>query len=126
MPLYTYECGQCERREDGFRHVDERHDGPKCCGQTMGLIICPSYIQDDIPAYVSPATGRVIGSRSARRDDFKRSNCRPWEGVEQEKKEFARRNAYEEKKADARLEDAAHRAWHQLPPAKRAELDGSE
>lgn len=126
MPVYQAECGKCGREEDYFASVDERNKlVPECCGQTMNRIISAAFVQDDIPAYVSPTTGRVIGSRTARRDDMRRSRARPWEGLEQERKEATRQQAYKEAKSDAKLTEAAHRVWHELPPAKRALLDGS-
>lgn len=36
-------------------------------------------IQSDIEPYKSPVDGRLIGSRSARRDDLARNNCVPYE-----------------------------------------------
>lgn len=39
-----------------------------------GKIVMP-HVMSDIPAYQSPIDGRVIGSRSERRDDLKRNNC---------------------------------------------------
>lgn len=33
-------------------------------------------IQKDIPEYLSPVTGKLIGSRSERREDLKRTGCR--------------------------------------------------
>jgi hypothetical protein len=33
------------------------------------------YVLSDIPAYESPIDGRMITSRSERREDFKRNNC---------------------------------------------------
>lgn len=41
-------------------------------------IACPTVISD-IPEYRSPVDGRVIGSRSERRDDLKRNNCVEYE-----------------------------------------------
>lgn len=33
------------------------------------------YVISDIPEYTSPIDGRLIGSRSERREDLKRNNC---------------------------------------------------
>ena len=129
MPIYEAECGKCGRQADYFAYIEQRNElVPDCCGQRMNRIITGAalgFVQKDI-AYESPTTGRVITSHRARLDDLKRSRARPWEGLEQEKKEAARKRGYTEKKQEAQLEDAARRAWHQLPPAKRAALDGSE
>lgn len=37
--------------------------------------ITTPFVLSDIPEYKSPIDGRVISSRSARRDDLKRHNC---------------------------------------------------
>lgn len=37
--------------------------------------ITTPFVLSDIPEYKSPIDGRVIGSRSARREDLKRNNC---------------------------------------------------
>lgn len=41
--------------------------------------ICAPFVVSDIPEYRSPIDGRVIGSRSSRRDDLKRHNCVEYE-----------------------------------------------
>lgn len=127
MPVYQAECSDCGKERDYFSPVVHRNRAvPKCCGKRMKRIISAAFVQDDIPPYVSPTTGRVIGSKTARRDDFKRSRSRPWEGMEQETKEAARKRAYQDAKDDAKLTDTAHRIWHEMPSDKRAVLDGSE
>ena len=73
----------------------------------------------DLPEYTSPVTGLVVSGRRARREDLKRTRSRPWEGMEQESKEAARRRGYLEEKTDASLTRAAHEAFYQLPPSKR-------
>lgn len=124
MPIYRWSCGKCGREEEGFRTVDERRNAPKCHGKTMQIVICPSFVNADIPPYVSPTTGLVIGSRSARRDDLRRSRARPWEGLEAETKEAARKRAYNEEKFDRKLEQGVREVFHQLPPRKRRALEG--
>ncbi len=37
--------------------------------------ICAPMVMSDIPEYHSPIDGRVIGSRSERREDLRRNNC---------------------------------------------------
>jgi hypothetical protein len=83
------------------------------------------YVQATFDPYVSPATGNVITSHAARKDDFARSNCRPWEGKASEVKEAQRRKAYAEAKSDAKLTDHVNRVYHQMPVSKRRVLEGS-
>lgn len=73
----------------------------------------------DLPGYVSPVTGLWVEGRVQRREDLKRTGSRPWEGLEQEKKESARDKKYHEQRIDASLTKAASEAFYQLPPSKR-------
>jgi hypothetical protein len=81
------------------------------------------YVMGDLPDYESPIDGRIVHGRKGRREDLRRNGCRPWEGMETEKKEAARARAYDEAKADARLDAAARRAYYQLPPDMRRRLE---
>ncbi|WP_175740026.1 hypothetical protein [Burkholderia ambifaria] len=48
-------------------------------------------VQTDLPGYTSPIDGRWIEGRRARTEDLKRNGCRPWEGMETERKEAIKR-----------------------------------
>ncbi len=76
------------------------------------------FVRADTPGYLSHSGLWVEGAR-ARRNDLKRMGCRPWEGVEAEKKEAARQAAHEERQSDRKLDEAARRAYYQLSPEKR-------
>lgn len=130
MPIYEYECEECGVWGDAYRSMAERHFAPICpdCGDVMVLRISPCAGVVKFPAgggheYVSTTTGKYITTERARRDDLKRSGCRPYEGLEAEKKEAERKRKYEEEKSDAKLEEAARRAYYQLSPSKRRTLD---
>ena len=89
------------------------------------VILTAPFGQVDIPAYVSPVTGKLIGSRSERREDLKRTGSREWEGMEQETKVAQERVKAEEKAQDAKLEESVVAAWSQLPSEKRAVLESA-
>lgn len=126
MPTYTAECQSCHTTQDYYRTVAERHDTPACeCGGKTKLVLMPTFVMDDIPPYVSHTTGRVIGSRTKRRDDLRRSNCREWEGFAQERKEADRRLKYADEKREQKVEHTARTLYHQkLTPAQRREIEG--
>jgi hypothetical protein len=126
MPTYTAECDSCRATQDYYRTVAERHNTPRCdCGGKMKLVLMPTFVVDDIPEYVSTTTGRRIGSRKTRRDDLARSGCRPWEGMEQERKESARQIRYADETREAKVEHTARTLYHQkLSPAQRREIEG--
>lgn len=92
------------------------------CGTQARLVIVAPMIRPDIPAYQSPIDGRAIESRRQRTEDFKRNNSRPWEGMEQEKKEAARHQQYADQKEEKVLDKVANEAYHELPPSKRDAL----
>lgn len=77
---------------------------------------------DDFPAYTSPIDGRLIDGRRARREDLKRSGCRPYEGREQEAKEAAKVKAEESRQLDRLAEKMAHRAWAEAPERIRKQF----
>lgn len=76
----------------------------------------------DLPAYESPIDGRCIDGRVARREDLARNNCRPWEGIEQERKEAGRQKAYAEQRMDRKLDETVQRSWAQLSERSRRAL----
>lgn len=76
----------------------------------------------DLPAYESPIDGRVVEGRAQRREDLKRSGCRPWEGMDQERKEGQRHTAENEARLDRSAERAAGEAWAQLHPRHKRAL----
>jgi hypothetical protein len=80
-------------------------------------------VMPDLPGYQSPVTGLWVEGRKQRREDLKRTNSRPFEGIEQERKEAQRRVAYQEQRFNEGLERAARQAYHSLPPEKRRILE---
>lgn len=78
-----------------------------------------------MPAYQSPITGKWIDTPSQRRDDMARNNCRPWEGIESEKKVAQSRVKSEAKAEDQALENAAVAAWHSLGDEKKSLLESN-
>ncbi len=70
-------------------------------------------------AYQSPATGRWIETPRQRREDFKASGTREWEGMANEKAETSRQKAYSEAASDAALDHTVRKAWQNLPEEKK-------
>ena len=123
MPVYESRCNECGVIHEYYQTAAKCRETPFCCGvQTEKVILTAPYGQVDIPAYVSPVSGKWINSRRERTEDLKRTDSRPWEGLEQEKKEAARRQAYEEEKQDKAIEKAVVDAWQTLTPEKQAVL----
>jgi len=81
-------------------------------------------VWDDLPAYESPIDGRVVDGRRQRRNDLARSNCRPYEGKEQELREAQRRVIEQDRREDQLAEKMAHRAWAEAPERVRRVFRG--
>ena len=124
MPIYEAHCQKCGRYQDYYQTVSNCHDTPMCCADKTSKVIrsAPMAIVD-IPAYVSPVTGKLINSRKQRHEDLVSTNSRPWEGREQEEKEAARHRAYREADDDRKLTIAAETAFAQMEPEKRRVLE---
>lgn len=56
----------------------EKRSGAVLKARSDAPLACP-MIMRDIPEYNSPIDGRVIGSRSERREDLKRNGCVEWD-----------------------------------------------
>lgn len=97
-----------EDPEQGWRDKLMMHAYPK---RSAAVYVMPSY--------QSPITGQWIDTPSQRREDMARNNCRPWEGLEAEKQEAAKRGADEEAKADAKLESAISQTLADMPREKK-------
>ena len=72
MPVYTYECFVCQKREDAYRSIADRYLGPDCHGR-MNKIIVPPMLQPIIgggnfPGYKCPVTDQWVTSRKQRRN----------------------------------------------------------
>ena len=126
MPVYEAFCHKCGKVEDYVRKAADYLNTPECCGQKMEkMIFSPPMGYCENIHYQSPITGQPITTKQQRIEDLRRSNSRPWEGLEQEKKEAARSAQYAEQEADKKIEKAVVQAWQTLSPEKQAVLSES-
>lgn len=126
MPIYAMRCRACGSEQDIFRKIAEMdRDLPMCCEQPMQRRVCAPVVFGDVPGYESPVTGQWIEGRAARRDDLARHGCRPWEGMDQERKYAAEAKRQIEAKDEKELDDAARTAWNTLKPAERRALESA-
>lgn len=82
------------------------------------------FIQPDLPGYESPIDGRWVEGRRARREDLKRSGCRPYEGFAQEKREADKVRLEADRRLDRKTGESVERAWAQFPSRMRRVLEG--
>lgn len=75
MPMYTVQCSTCSSRETIWRRVDDRDKNlPFCCEISTSRIIVAPLLAPDFPEpYISPASGRLITSRNAQREELKKT-----------------------------------------------------
>ncbi|HXF89586.1 MAG TPA: hypothetical protein VNK48_14620 [Xanthobacteraceae bacterium] len=64
MPTYVWRKG-CWRDKKTGRPIRDKYPDA----------ICQPYVLSDIPEYRSPIDGRLIASRSHRREDLRRNGC---------------------------------------------------
>ena len=121
MPLYTFQCPECGEKSTVFRKISNR-DAPELCAadltKMMRIIEAPA-VQVDIGGYTSPIDGRWIEGKAARREDLKRNNCRPWEGMESEKKAAIERAKVADKDFEKGVEAAAYNTFNNMSAEKQ-------
>jgi predicted nucleic acid-binding Zn ribbon protein len=125
MPIYGCVCQGCGHYETIFRHISQRDDTPVHCSQKMVRRVEAPSVQVDIGGYTSPIDGKWIEGKSARREDLKRNNCRPWEGMESEKKEAKKRAAEADKTFEKGVEQAAYNVYNNMSAEKQRAIDNA-
>jgi len=118
--IYESLCVKCGARHEYVRPAAMYLDTPECCGQkTEKRIFSAPMGMVDIPAYQSPASGKWITSRSERREDFKATRTREWEGMANERQHAAQQKKYEEQANDKAIDHAVRTAWQHMPDSKK-------
>lgn len=126
MPIYESLCRECGKVHEYVRRAEHYRETPFCCGyQTEKVILTPPMGYCENIHYQSPITGRPITTKQARIEDLKRSNSRPWEGMEQETKVAQQRVKAEEKAFDAKLEQTITGVYNALPSEQRKALEAA-
>ncbi len=103
MPLYDYMCPDCEKRFTAYKKLAEyREPALHACGAVGTRLVLPTMVAVDYPAYVSPATGKVVEGKKAHMEDLKRSGCRLLEPGERQ--DMGRRQKEAEAKEDKMID----------------------
>lgn len=122
MPMYGCVCQECGHYETIFRHISGRDDTPMHCSGKMQRVVEAPAVQVDIGGYTSPIDGRWIEGKAARREDLKRNNCRPWEGMEAEKKAAIQRSKEADKIYEKGVEAAVYNTFNNMSAEKQRAL----
>ena len=127
IPTYQSLCLKCNKRHEFIAQVAYRNETPMCCGALTERRIFDAPVGhmdfQSWEPYESPASGKIITSKKERREDFKRTNTRQYEGFEQEKKEADRINAYQEQKDDKELTETVEKVIASFPEEKKKQLN---
>lgn len=114
MPIYEYRCTN-GHDHDAYATVERRQSCPPCprCGAaTHQVILSAPRVFSDYEGYVSPATGKWIAGKAARREDLRISGCRPYEAGEREEAE--RRRAANERAVDALIDTSVEQTLRDM------------
>ena len=115
MPLYSYICENCGKRDRRFLPVSRYKEPQECqtpgchSGKPMTKIIEAPAVVGDYEGYLSPATGKWVEGRKQHQEDLARSNCRILEPGESrmEMEKTRNRQAAAEKSIDEAVERTA-------------------
>lgn len=120
MPIYEYKC-ECGRKFDRVLPLARYDEKQECsCGKIAEKQLSAPMIQVDIPAYISPASGKHINSRSAMREDMASTGCVEYDpGL---KEENNRRLRNEELALEKSLDETVEKTIHEMPARKREKL----
>lgn len=85
----------------------------------MQRVIEAPTIHADLPGYQSPIDGRWVEGKRARTEDLKRSGCRPWEGMETERKEAVKRSESADREFEKKTEAALYDTLNNMSVEKQ-------
>jgi len=123
MPIYNYKCGACNKIQETYKSIVDRHNSPTCCGAQTSLCILPAIVHPDLPGYQSPVTGEWIEGKKARLEDLKKHRCIPYDpGMKQD---AARERARIEAREFDKVKESAARAFFSMAPDKQRILRGA-
>jgi putative FmdB family regulatory protein len=123
MPLYEMLC-QNGHKFDRFIKLSNIDEPQTCeCNAQAHRVISACMFSIDatnFPAYQSPTTGRIITSKTQRREDITASGCVDYEPslIEHQAKRVAREDAELDKKVDEHIE----KTIYEMPAAKKERL----
>jgi len=123
MPLYEMKCDN-GHKFDRFIKLANLDEPQVCeCNAPAHRMISACMFSIDatnFPAYQSPTTGRVITSKTQRREDMAASGCVDYEPslIQEQQNRYAREDADLEKKVDEHVE----KTIYEMPVEKRERL----
>lgn len=128
MPLYVYQCLDCNQRQNVFKKLAQL-DRLEVCGSCESLapmrrVVTAAAVVGDYQAYDCPITGNRIEGRRAHEENLKKHGCRVYEPGETE--QLKRRKADEEARFDQSIEATVDEFITTAPTEKREALAAAE
>jgi len=116
MPLYEYECPNCNTTFDAFRLVAERRNEICSCGTPATIVIGGNVAVHIFTPYYSKALGRWLGNRQEKEAHLKANHLVevPDVGIEDLEKEAARIKKQEDKIAYKKEEVEFCNKWQDM------------
>jgi putative FmdB family regulatory protein len=120
MPVYEHLCSS-GHKIDRYLKLAQLDDIQVCeCGKEAQRLISTPHFHVDFPAYISPTTGRLISSRTQRREDLIASNCVEYEPSMKEEKD--RRVREDELRLEKKIDEHVEKTIYEMPGDKRDRL----
>lgn len=122
MPIYEYNCKNCEQVFEVVRRMQDYQEPaycPKCSKEGVRKLSAPA-VRGDYAGYQCPVTGQWVEGRKAHEENLKRTGCRLYEPGETQ--EFLRRKRQEEENFEHLIEESVAREVAALPVEKQQAL----
>jgi len=122
MPLYTYQCPKCLKKQPVFKRIAELDEIEACAldGTHMKRVLEAPAVRGDYPGYECPVSGAWIEGRKAHEENLKKHGCRVLEPGET--REAASFRAQQDAAFEAQIEQTAEQLVESLPARKREQL----
>lgn len=123
MPMYTYLCNSCHRKQPVFKRIadlDEPEQCAVCEHETMQRIIEAPAVRGDYAGYECPVTGIWIEGRRAHEENLKKHGCRVLESGETQAAAAFR--AKQQEDLEESIASTAEQIVETLPARKREQL----
>jgi putative FmdB family regulatory protein len=113
MPVYEYHCPACDKRFDAFKKLEKyKEEQQHTCGTVATKVVSAPMVAVDYPAYVSPASGKLVTGKKEHLEDLARTGCRLFEPGEQ--KDFAKRQQASEKALDTFVDNSVDKVFAEI------------
>ena len=121
MPMYSYACKACGRKQTLVRTIEKRHNAPRCqCGESTVKVLDAPRVVGDYAGYNCPVSGKWIEGRRAHEENLKRTGSRVLEPGETA--QSRQRQAAEDSALEDRIGETAAELFTAMPQEKQEAL----